>query len=246
MNHMEIVKKSLADKHDMDIAETGYPFLTISRQAGAGGHTLAREIIRQLDRYATEEWACGWEVFDYKLCLLIVQNTKLQDSFESLMGEEYRSGLHQAIYEMLVGKSEQYTLQKQIFEIIRILASIGRVVIVGRGGAFVTHDMPAGVHIRLVASEATRVNNMMSVLDVPREKALRTMQKQDRDRARMIRDFFNRDISDPMAYHATWDMDKISTEDLGYLVVDMLASKAKLRHPGLHQTFSSLPPVQSR
>jgi cytidylate kinase len=240
MNQMDMLKRYLADKRDMDITDTGYPFVTISRQAGAGGHTLARDILRQLDRYAGQEWASGWEVFDYKLCLLIAQDTQLQASFEFLMGEEYRSGIQQMIYELLVGRSEQYTLQKRIFEIIRILATIGRVVIVGRGGAFVTHDMPTGVHLRLVAPEAMRVRNMMTMMDTTRDKALEIMEKQDKDRARMIRDFFNRDINDPLIYNVIWNMGTIGSEELASIIADRLAQKAQLRS-GASQTFLSPP-----
>lgn len=229
MKQADLIKRYIKDNQDIDITETGYPFVTISRQAGAGGHSLAREILKELDKWQDQEWARDWEVFDYKLCLLIIQDTKLNASFESLMKEEYRSGIHQAIYEMLVGKTEQYNLQKRIFEIVRILATIGRVIIVGRGGAFVTQDMPNGLRLRIVGSEAMRLKNMMKLLEKDKAETLKTMRKQDADRAKLVKDFFNKDINNPLDYDMVWNADRFSQEETARITVEMLVKKAALR-----------------
>lgn len=229
MKQIDLIKRYIKDNQDIDITETGYPFVTVSREAGAGGHSLAREIMKELDKWQDQEWAQDWEVFDYKLCLLIIQDNKLNASFESLMTEEYRSGIHQAIYEMLVGKTEQYNLQKRIFEIIRILATIGRVIIVGRAAAFVTQDMETGIRMRIVGSEALRLKNMMKLLEKDKAETLKIMRKQDADRAKLVKDFFNRDLRDPQAYDVVWNADRFSQEEIARVTADMLVKKAALR-----------------
>ena len=40
---------------------------------------------------------------------------------------------------------------------VRALAEVGRVIIVGRGGVFITRDLPGGIHVRLVAPREWRV-----------------------------------------------------------------------------------------
>ena len=229
MKQADLIKRYIKDNQDLDITETGYPFVTISREAGAGGHSLAREILKELDKWQDQEWARDWEVFDYKLCLLIIQDSNLNASFDSLMKEEYRSGLHQAIYEMLVGKTEQYNLQKRIFEIVRILATIGRVIIVGRGGAFVTPDMPNGLRLRIVGTEAGRLKNMMKFLEKDKAETLKIMRKQDADRAKLVKDFFNKDINSPLDYDLVWNADRFPQEEIARITVEMLVKKAALR-----------------
>ncbi|MCX6995774.1 MAG: cytidylate kinase family protein, partial [Kiritimatiellaeota bacterium] len=189
MNAMERVKKYLRDRMGLAPEPTGYPFVTISRQAGAGGHTLARAIIRELPRATEAEWGRGWEVFDYRLCLLVAQDPDLKLSLESLLTEGYERGLQQTIRDMLTGQSEQYYVQKRIFEVIRILAAMGRVVIVGRAGNYIARRWPHGLHVRLVAPAAQRLKCMQELMDASEEDARCAMLKQDHERAALVRDF---------------------------------------------------------
>ncbi|MFH0878521.1 MAG: cytidylate kinase family protein, partial [Lentisphaerota bacterium] len=160
MNHAEIVRRYLKNKKDVDIPSGGLPFVTISRQAGAGGHTLGRDIIRELDKLDDPHIRSDWEMFDQKLCAMIAQDKELPASFDALIAEEYHSGIQQSILEMLLGRTEQYDLQKKISEVVRLLATIGKVVIIGRGGMCLTQGMPQGIRLRLIAPEPIRVKGM--------------------------------------------------------------------------------------
>jgi len=166
MNHAEAIRAFLAHRHDLHGGPTGLPFVTISRQTGAGGHVLGREILRRLADSPEPELKQGWEMFDQKLCALLAQDPELNASFESLVAEEYRDEIHQTILEMFTGRAEQYALQKKIAEVIRRLAMLGKAIIVGRGGMCVARGLPQGVHLRLVAPEATRLHNAMRAFAV--------------------------------------------------------------------------------
>ena len=231
MNAMERIKKYLRDRMGLAPEHTDYPFVTISRQAGAGGHTLAREIIRQLPQTTEEEWGRGWEVFDYRLCLLVAQEPDLKIPLETLLQEEYQRGFQQTIQDMLTGQSEQYCVQKRIFEVIRILASMGRVVIVGRAGNYMARGLPHGIHLRLVASEALRLKQMREVMDVSEEEARRAMLKQDHERAALVQDFFNSDINSPLDYDCIWNTSTVDIELIAASVVRLIAEHARQRHP---------------
>lgn len=225
MNHIAIVKSFLRNRSREEIVTEGYPFVTISREAGAGGHTLARDILRQMEVKYPGDLSEGWEVFDHKLCMMIAQDAKLGVSFDSLLEEEYRSEVSQVIYEMVAQKASRYQVYKRIFEIVRILGTLGKCVIVGRAGMCVTHDLPLGVHVRLVASEDTRVKRMMQMLESGEKEARRKVREQDRDRRRLLRDFFSRDISDPLLYDAVFNTEKMAVPEIAAVVVDMVGQK---------------------
>jgi len=229
MNAIEKIKKYLRDRMGLMPEQTGYPFVTISREAGAGGHTLAREIIRRLPEVTTEEWGRGWEVFDYRLCLLVAQDEDLKAPLELLLRDEYRRGLQQAIRDMLTGQAEQYLVHKRIFQVIRILAAMGRVVIVGRAGNYVTRGMPQGLHVRLVAPDAVRVQRMRELLDVPEDAARRTMLTQDQERADLVRDFFNSDSCNPKDYDCVWNTGRVAVAQVADAVARLLAARARPR-----------------
>jgi len=231
MNPIELVKKYLRERLKLNPDQTGFPFVTISRESGAGGHTLAREIIRQVELSTKDEWGHGWEVFDYRLCLLLAQDSELNVPLETLLREEYQSSYSQALFDILTGQSEQHKIQKRIFEVLRILAMIGRVVIVGRASNLVTRDLRSGVHLRLMAPAALRVKQMMELMDADESSAQSEMEKQDRERAQMVHDYFNRDIANPLDYDCTWNMGDVTTTFVAATTVRMIAEKARLRRP---------------
>lgn len=227
MNHVEMLKKYLANRNDVDIADHGYPFVTISRQPGAGGHALGRQIIRQLDALPSAGWNHGWDLFDQKLCAYLAQDPATQASFEQLASEEYREGVQESVYEMFVGRAEQYLLQKRIAEVIRFLAYIGRVVIIGRAGMCAARTLRTGIHIRLVAPEDVRLNRMMQEMKVGPDEALREMRRQEKDRTRLIRSFYNEDVNSPLLYDLVLNTDRLDNDLMARVVTELLMARRK-------------------
>ena len=228
---MQLLKKYICEKEDIDIVNRGYPFVTISRQAGAGGHVLARDILWEMERHAqANELFQGWDLFDQTVCALVMQDPEISASlasFDALVAEEYRPEPQQILYDMMTGRSQQYTTYKRIFEIVRILATLGKAIIIGRGGVCVTRHIPHGIHIRLIASEETRIQTIMKEQALDSRQAERAMRKKDKEREHLIKDFFNQDINDPLLFDATLNIDKQSLPELAALIVQMIKLKAK-------------------
>ena len=230
MDHMALLKKYIREKEDADIINRGYPFVTISRQAGAGGHALARDILWEMDNHAqNNELFQGWDLFDQTVCALVMQDPEVSASFDALVTEEYRSETSQFLYDMMTGRSQQYATYKRIFEIVRILATLGKAIIIGRAGVCVTHKMPHGIHIRLIASEESRIKTLMKEQNLGYDEARKFMQKSDRERERLIKDFFNKDINDPLLFDVTFNMDTQSTADLAAIIVQMIICRGRVR-----------------
>jgi len=225
MNHASIVRQYLRERRGEELVAESFPFVTISRQAGAGGHALAREILRRLEKRHPGEFSEEWEVFDHKLCLLIAEDEKLGISFDRLLSEEYHSEVEEVVSDLLAQRSQRYAVYKRIFEIVRILATLGKCVIVGRGGMCVTGDMPLGVHIRLVAGEEVRVKRMMKLLEVGEAEAHRALREQDKSRHRMVKDFFGRDIDDPLLYDAVFNTERLAISEVADLAVELIEQK---------------------
>jgi cytidylate kinase len=225
MTHLELLQRHLTRKQDFDVVDHGYPFVTISREPGAGGHTLGREIIREVDRQPDAPWSRGWDLFDQKLCAVVAQNPETAANFDSLIREEYRSGLQQSVYEMFVGRAEEHALQKRIAAVLRFLAFVGRVVLVGRGGMCVTRHLPGGLHIRLVAPLEVRVRRMMEMTEGDEDKARVEIRQQERSRARLIQDIYGRDIADPLLYDMVFNTSTLDNATIAKAVVGVLVSR---------------------
>lgn len=228
MNHLKLVNQFLDERRDFeDLPDLGFPFVTISRQAGAGAHLLSYVILSEFLKHKESDEFEGWHVFDKDLCEVVAKDPKLQGSMEVLVSEKYRSEFRDFIESLFTGQSSQYLLYKATFKVVRMLAMIGKVIIVGRGSSLVTADLPQGIHLRLVAPKNSRVVWMMKRFKLSKEEAIRAMDKQDADRRKLIKLFFHRDIEDPLLYDAVWNTGKTAMEVITRATVDMISQRVK-------------------
>ncbi len=226
----DILKRYLVRKEDVDLCESGCrPYVTISRQDGVEGHELGREIIRRLDALPDDGWNRGWELFDQKLCAMLVAEGQLDASFDSLLAEKYQSGIRQMVYEMFVGRSEEWANQKKIAEVIRFLLTYGRVVVIGRGGMCLTRGLPLGINLRLMAPDDVRLARVMEERQLDAAAARRSIREREADRARLIRDFYGQNIDNPHLYHAVFATERLTRPEMARAVVEMLRERMRMR-----------------
>lgn len=238
MDHASIVRAFLRERRGEEIVFDAYPFITISREAGAGGLSLAKAILNRLEELYAGSFGAGWEIFDRNLVDLIAEDASLHASLEELVHEEYRNSIPRVVSELILQRAELFSSYRKIFEVIRILAAIGKCIIVGRAGAIVAGDLPLGVHIRLVAPPEKRLKRMMELLGTDEAHARVTMLRQDESRRRLVRDFFCKDITDPLLYDAVFNTGKQEMSELADFVaraakrkMDAYKSRSQLGRP---------------
>lgn len=228
MNHLLMINQYLKERGQLsDIPATGLPFITISRESGAGGHLLAHVLTADFQKYSEFDFFKGWHVFDREICQVVAEDPELETSFNDLISESYRSEFRELMNNLFMGRSEQYIKFKKVFKVVRILATLGKVILVGQAAACVTADMPSGIHLRLVAPEATRTRWMMKKFNMSKEEAMAMMAQQDENRRKVAKNFFSRNIDDPLLYHAIFNGDKMTPHEMSYAVIEMLKLRMK-------------------
>lgn len=200
------------------------PFITISREAGAGGHALATTLLDKMRDRGPDPLLAGWQVFDQELCVKAVQSPRLRESLQNLLNAETRSPVQDALGPFF-GSPPQYSVHHEIFQWIRTVAAAGKAIIVGRGGALVTRGAAPGVHVRLVAGFPARVRRMSGLLGLDEREAADLTREQDAARARLIRMYFGRDIADPLLYDAVWNTEKVPLTAVADSVLDLLQER---------------------
>jgi hypothetical protein len=200
------------------------PFITVSRQTGAGGRSLARAILAEFEKQEGEPRFRGWSSYDEELCKTIVADPEIRVSLAELVAENYRSPGEDYV-SVLLGGSFQDEIQKKIAATIRQLALVGKVILMGRGGVSITRDLASGVHIRLVAPRDTRVQRTMGNLGISEKEAARWVDDQDRSRARMVKSRFKQNIDDPLLYDAVWNTDTVPLDAIARYVTEMVRGK---------------------
>jgi len=96
------------------------------------------------------------------------------------------------------------------------------------------------VHLRLVAPQATRITRMTKLFHLTEREARELVAKQDRDRARLVRDHFSRDIHDPLLYDMTWNTETVPFEAIAAAVIAFVKTR------GAEASRPPLPVVTSR
>jgi hypothetical protein len=188
------------------------PFVTISRLAGAGGEAIGTALARHLSRDTELCGASGWQVHDGDVCAEIAADPALASRLEDLVREVYRPGLEEFLQHGQRPAGGQPIPLYRVFRTMRHLAVVGQGVLIGRAGVMLTRDLPAGVHIRLIAPREVRLERMRGRFGLTRDRALEALGEQDESRARLFLEYFQRQIDDPLLYDAVWNTARVTID----------------------------------
>lgn len=228
MDREQLIHEFLREKCNIENPpEAGVPFITISRQAGAGGHLLAYVLLSEYLKFKREPLFTGWQVFDREICQIILQDKQVKESMDALRAEHFKPEITDFVESMFTGRSRPYQLYKETFIVVRMLARLGKVILVGRAGNCVTRGIPGGLHIRLIAPEEQRVIWMMKRFKLTKNEARTIAAKQDEDRRRLTKTFFNRDIDDPLLYDAIFNTASMTMYEISSAVIQFVRHRAE-------------------
>ena len=118
-----------------------------------------------------------------------------------------------------------------MFRTIFSFATVGKVVLVGRGAACLTRDLPLGIHVRLVAPLSVRIRRMRDYLRLTESHAAALVAEQDKARARLIKTYFGRQIDDPLLYDTVWNTESVSVATIAATIVRLVQYRVKERSP---------------
>jgi cytidylate kinase len=197
------------------------PYVTISRDSGAYGITVAQMLSESLSKHDRRKDAV-WPVFDKELIGKVITEHKFPEKYERYLNESAMPAIQDIMEDMLGVHPPHETLIRQMSETIYYLARIGYVIIVGRGGNIITQSIPNGVHVRLVGSLENRVAHMREVLDIGEKAAREYVIKEDRNRHDYIKKYFHKDIDDVSLYDLVINSDTVPLEDIVRIIGDMV------------------------
>lgn len=184
--------------------------ITISRQFGAGGKTLADQLAARL----------GYDVATEDIIEKLAQNTQLSnDSIRSFEGEDTpkllspsASGFIRRILDKPRNIMDEQQYARLLHEIIPRIAERDNVIILGRGAQFILKDRKNVVHILLLAAEADRIKFMQDHYDLAPDDARQTVVKKGKRRLKLMRLFDSADYDQPVHYDLVLNMSKLSLE----------------------------------
>jgi cytidylate kinase len=181
-------------------------FITISREYGAGGSTVARLVAEQL----------RWRLVDNQMVDEVARRAGLSPSDVAEREERGPSfierlarALAAATPELLdnenveLPEAEEARLVRVSEQVIADATREGNVVVVGRAAVALLSARVDALHVRLVGSIDYRANVVAERLGLDIDSAIKRLKEVDGNRARYHRQWYNRDWYDPRNYHLT-------------------------------------------
>jgi hypothetical protein len=202
-----------AIRHDAESrsAKPAVQCVAISREAGAGGEAIARELGRRL----------AWDVFDKNLLDCIAQRFRLSRMMLDLVDETPCNW----VYDVLGTWMDRRIVTHEKFfshlcRVVLAAAQHGHAVFVGRGAQFLLPPAQR-LAVRLVASPKYRVQQIIALTGLKERAALRMMSEVDHGRREFVERFFHRDVTDSHNYDLVINVERCGQDSA---VAEVLAA----------------------
>lgn len=205
------------------------PFVTISRESGAGGATFARLLATRLDDAIPGE--VPWTVFDRNLVEEMLRSEHLSPRLARFLPEDRVSEIDASIGELLGLHPSLWTLIQRTNEMMRELARLGHAILVGRGANFATERITGGLHVRLVAPSLQRAQHMAKELGVTVEEAARRNARIDVARRAFVRSVFASDVERSSGYDLIVNSATVPLETAAELAAAALRARTAAEVP---------------
>jgi len=195
------------------------PFVTVSREAGSGGKLVAKKLAREL----------GFKLYDDELIKLIARKTKLRKKVVEKLDEKERGFMEDLLHRLLNPEYvSSQTYIKSLCQVIKALSLKGKVVILGRGGNFVT-SLKNGLHVRVIAPFWDRVKYTMKYEKRSMKNAIGQVRKYDKERKEFIRQFFGKNPSNIDYYDLVLNTEELSVDEAVAVAAEAFKQKFKRR-----------------
>ena len=145
------------------------PIITIGREYGAGGHTVAKALSQQLGIPAYDKEIIKITAEESGLTESILQRTEESDGLGNLISWFLPSGGLSSYDRAILAQAQ----------VIRNLAAQGPCIIVGRGADYILRDLPQVINVFLYADPADKLQYAMDTYGDTREQAARRVRHSD-------------------------------------------------------------------
>jgi len=200
-------------------------FVTVSREPGAGALPFANKLAERLN----ESGSGDWTTWDRELVEKIAAEHHIDREVLEAIETRHHNWLDEFVRGFAASNDDtefaEARAYKRVMVTLRALARAGHVILVGRGGTFITQGMPGAINIRLVASLEHRIR-----LTAEREKmslhdAAAYVAEIDRRRAEFYRRYWPGKSVAPGTFTMTLNVGEMSADEMVDCVVPLVRSR---------------------
>ena len=188
--------------------DTSMSLITISQNLGSGGMAIARQVAEGLniDLYGDNRLQAEALKLDIRSDDIGNLDKKAPGLFDRILGK--KPDVYLDLMEAVVYEASRH----------------GQGVIIGHGSQMLLRDFGCALHVRIHASRARRIHNLMNGQNLSREGAEKLIRKSDSERNGFFKFAFQRDLKDPSLYDLIINTEKIGNDAAAKFIIDLAAS----------------------
>lgn len=200
--------------------------LTISREYGAGGHSVAERV--------SQELGSDWKIWDRELVDAIAESAHVRKEMVEMLDEQSHSLIEQILrYSVNCYPLSPDRFHRELVEVLVSLAHQGNKIIIGRGANYV---LSPAFKVRLIGSVDFRMKEIERREGLSRPEALSKLRRIDKQRADYVRNLFGRDIADPAGYDMILRMDHMQIDTASSAIAAaVLEHMTAVRNQAVHR-----------
>jgi cytidylate kinase len=200
------------------------PVITISRLTGCDARQVAAILVDELNhKFGTNKRK--WVDKDIIYAIAKELNTDAQRVENFYKGIEL-SNLSEMIMAFSGGFVSDLRVKKAIKDVVLSMCKEGYIILVGRGGVSIAHEIADSLHVRLIAPFYWRVENVMKKKAMNIEAAEKYVVDTDEKRFNLIRTFLDKKpLNIDYLFDVTINRSSFSIQDISEMLVSMFDKK---------------------
>jgi cytidylate kinase len=200
------------------------PVITISRLTGCDARETAALIVEKLNSIHNTK---KWKWVDKDIIFSIAKELNIDTQrVESYYKGIKLSNLSEMIMAFSGGFVSDLRVKKAIRDVVLSICKEGHIVLVGRGGVSIAHNVKDSLHVRLVAPFEWRVDNVMMKKEMGKDIAQKFVTDTDDKRDDLIRTFMDKKVKNiESLFDLTLNRQTFSIDAIADIVVSMFDRK---------------------
>ena len=195
-----------------------FPVLTVSREYGAQGATLAKQMSEKL----------GFKIWDKEILQVIAEKLGSDKKYLGSLDENRRKTIEDMVVGFLNKSTTNTGYIRTLNEVVSALEDHGNSVIVGRGANYICTD-PKSFHLRLVSPLKVRKGHIAAKEGISKSEAQIIINKMDEERSAFVRHHFKKDVSNSSDYDLVLNSGVFTLDDMMEIVMLSYEKKTGLK-----------------
>lgn len=206
------------------------PVITISRLTGCDARQVAALLVDDLNKMTgSGKWKWVDKDIIYDIAKELNTDTQRVENFYK--GIEL-SNMSEMIMAFSGGFVTDMRVKKAIKDVVLSMSKQGHIILVGRGGVSIAHDMENSLHIRLIAPFYWRVENVMKKKSMDMETAEEYVVDTDEKRFNLIHTFLDKKpLNIDYLFDATLNRSSFSIQQIADMICMMYEKKLVSHKP---------------